>query len=42
MGRSLTAVTFTVTVATSESTVPSFTLKAKLPWLFPLPFDAET
>ena len=41
-GSSLTAVTFTVTVAASESTVPSFTLKAKFPWPLPLPLDAET
>ena len=40
-GSSLTAVTFTVTVAASESTVPSFTLKAKFPCPSPLPLDAE-
>ena len=40
-GSSLTAVTFTVTVAASESSVPSFTLKLKFPWPFPFPFDAE-
>ena len=40
-GSSFTAVTFTVTVAASESSVPSFTLKLKFPWPFPFPFDAE-
>ena len=40
-GSSFTAVTFTVTVAASESSVPSFTLKLKFPWPSPFPFDAE-
>ena len=42
IGGSSTAVTFTVTVAASESTVPSFTLKSKLPCPLPLPFSDDT
>ena len=41
-GASFTAVTFTETVAVSESVVPSFTVKVKLPYPSPLPFRAET
>ena len=37
----MTAVTFTVTVAAPESSVPSFTLKAKFPCPLPFPLEAE-
>ena len=42
VGGSSTGNTFTVTAAASESSVPSFILKAKLPCPSPLPFKAET
>ena len=39
-GASFTAATSTVTVAMEESTLPSFTLKVKLP--YPIPFALAT